>query len=310
MAMRPSTTGTVLAATWLWRPPAAHPQEIRLHSLSLQVTSTLQPTLSPRLQRAVKLLQMSSLDFSQAVRDALDNNPFLETDETAPVADLPLARPDDAAEPPLDGSSWGAEPISRSRMVDGDGVFDTLVATSLAGSPPDGPAEPAAAARTRLGAGGRRHRVARRRRLPAARELVEVGALVPLEPPPKPKSCRSRCGACSRWNPAWARATSSSACGCSCPRSKRPRAARWPRNASCATACNASPTATWQTMARRLGVPVAEGGRLRRIRRLDPRPGWRFGAAEIQYITPDVMVRKVRNQWTRRSTRPSCRACA
>jgi RNA polymerase sigma-54 factor len=35
-----------------------------------------------------------------------------------------------------------------------------------------------------------------------------------------------------------------------------------------------------------------------RIRRLDPRPGWRYGAANIQYLTPDVIVRKVRGQWT------------
>ena len=32
-----------------------------------------------------------------------------------------------------DGIGWGAEPIARSRLVDGDGVFDTLQAqTSLA----------------------------------------------------------------------------------------------------------------------------------------------------------------------------------
>ncbi len=34
-----------------------------------------------------------------------------------------------------------------------------------------------------------------------------------------------------------------------------------------------------------------------RIRRMDPRPGWRHGGASAQYITPDVVVRKVRGQW-------------
>ncbi len=33
------------------------------------------------------------------------------------------------------------------------------------------------------------------------------------------------------------------------------------------------------------------------IRRLDPRPGWRFGRPDIQYIAPDVMVRKLRGRW-------------
>ena len=34
------------------------------------------------------------------------------------------------------------------------------------------------------------------------------------------------------------------------------------------------------------------------IRQLDPRPGWRFGAANTRYVTPDVIVRKVRDRWT------------
>jgi RNA polymerase sigma-54 factor len=34
------------------------------------------------------------------------------------------------------------------------------------------------------------------------------------------------------------------------------------------------------------------------IRRLDPRPGWRFGRPGIQYIAPDVVVRKLRGRWT------------
>ncbi|MEK8029473.1 RNA polymerase factor sigma-54 [Ideonella sp. DXS29W] len=35
-----------------------------------------------------------------------------------------------------------------------------------------------------------------------------------------------------------------------------------------------------------------------RIRRLDPRPGWRCGPAQVQYVVPDVIVRKVRGRWT------------
>lgn len=38
-------------------------------------------TLSPRLQHAVRLLQLSSLDFSAMVRDLLGRNPFLEGEE-------------------------------------------------------------------------------------------------------------------------------------------------------------------------------------------------------------------------------------
>lgn len=39
-------------------------------------------TLTPRLQQSVKLLQMSTLDFSREVADAISNNPFLEEEES------------------------------------------------------------------------------------------------------------------------------------------------------------------------------------------------------------------------------------
>ncbi|MGH6623426.1 MAG: RNA polymerase factor sigma-54, partial [Burkholderiaceae bacterium] len=40
-----------------------------------------QQTLTPRLQQAVRLLQLSSLDFAQEVQQAMGTNPFLEVDE-------------------------------------------------------------------------------------------------------------------------------------------------------------------------------------------------------------------------------------
>ncbi len=40
-----------------------------------------QQTLTPRLQQSVKLLQMSTLDFSREVADAISNNPFLEEED-------------------------------------------------------------------------------------------------------------------------------------------------------------------------------------------------------------------------------------
>ena len=34
-----------------------------------------------------------------------------------------------------------------------------------------------------------------------------------------------------------------------------------------------------------------------RIRRFDPRPGWRFSSTRIAYVVPDVVVKKVRGEW-------------
>jgi RNA polymerase sigma-54 factor len=52
-------------------------------------------------------------------------------------------------------------------------------------------------------------------------------------------------------------------------------------------------------LAQRLEAPAAAiEAACERIRRLDPRPGWRFGASDIRFITPDVIVRKIRSTWT------------
>jgi RNA polymerase sigma-54 factor len=34
------------------------------------------------------------------------------------------------------------------------------------------------------------------------------------------------------------------------------------------------------------------------IRRLDPKPGLRYGQSDAQYVVPDVIVRKIKNRWT------------
>ncbi|WP_232533167.1 MULTISPECIES: RNA polymerase factor sigma-54 [Ramlibacter] len=275
-----------------------------MHSLSLQVTSTLQPTLSPRLQRAVRLLQMSSLDFAQAVRDALDNNPFLEADETAPVADLPLVAaapdaeaPDDAAAPPADGSSWGAEPIARSRMVDGDGVFDTLAAPSsladyLTGqlnllNLPERDWALAAAVIESLDDDGYL-------RAP----LADIGTLVPLDPPADSDELAIALCRVQSLEPGVAARDV-----VECLRLQLPLIEPPPRRALAArilrdcVQCLAHHDVA--AVARRLDATLAQAEEACvALRRLDPRPGWRHGTPQTQYVTPDVLVHKVRGQWT------------
>ena len=52
---------------------------------TLRIEPRQHQTLTPRLQQAVRLLQLSSLDFAQEVQQALDSNPFLEEDMEAPA---------------------------------------------------------------------------------------------------------------------------------------------------------------------------------------------------------------------------------
>jgi len=271
-----------------------------MQSLSLQFGSSLQPAMSPRLQRAVKLLQMSSLDFSQVVRDALDTNPFLEPDESA-ATDAPEVMEHDAeatAELGADGTGWGAEPISRGRMVDGDGVFDTLVAqTSLAD-----------------------HLIGQLNLLPLTERdwvlaaavaesldedgylrtpLEDLGGLVPLVPPAEPDELAIALRRVQSLDPAGVGARSVVEClQLQLPLIERERerelAARILRDSVQALASR-----DVAGLARRLGVEteLAEAACCA-IRRLDPRPGWKFGTPSTHYVTPDVIARRVRGKWT------------
>jgi RNA polymerase sigma-54 factor len=49
---------------------------------SLQLKFSQQLTMTPQLQQAIKLLQLSTLDLQQEIQEALDSNPLLEIDES------------------------------------------------------------------------------------------------------------------------------------------------------------------------------------------------------------------------------------
>lgn len=272
-----------------------------LPSLSLQAGAALHPALSPRLQRAVRLLQMSSLDFSRAVRDALDTNPFLESDEGVPEAGPAPADADMDVEVPdrlPDTGGWGASAVSRGRTVDADGVFDTLVArTSLADHLlaqlkllplPERDGVLAAAVVESLDDDGYL-------RTP----LSELAAVVPLEPPPEPDELAIALCRVQSLEPAGVGARDVVEClrlqlpGIECER-RRELAARILREC---VQCLASRDVN--AVARKLRVPVAQAQEAcAAIRRLDPRPGWRHEPPAVQYVTPDVIARKVRGRWT------------
>ncbi|GAB3247152.1 RNA polymerase factor sigma-54 [Chitinimonas naiadis] len=75
-------------------------------------------TLTPRLQQAVRLLQLSSMDFGQELQQALSTNPFLE------LEDYPA---DDEAMPDNDESGNEAEestPMERDNQDQDDGLLD------------------------------------------------------------------------------------------------------------------------------------------------------------------------------------------
>ena len=48
---------------------------------SLQLKVGQQLTMTPQLQQAIRLLQLSTLDLQQEIQSALDSNPLLEVEE-------------------------------------------------------------------------------------------------------------------------------------------------------------------------------------------------------------------------------------
>ena len=50
---------------------------------TLQLRIGQQLTMTPQLQQAIKLLQLSTLELQQEIQEALESNPLLEMDDSA-----------------------------------------------------------------------------------------------------------------------------------------------------------------------------------------------------------------------------------
>jgi RNA polymerase sigma-54 factor len=79
---------------------------------SLQLRIGQQLTMTPQLQQAIKLLQLSTLDLQQEIQEALESNPLLEVDESTPsdndkpdnLEEAFTASATDTEQAPTDGS--------------------------------------------------------------------------------------------------------------------------------------------------------------------------------------------------------------
>jgi RNA polymerase sigma-54 factor len=267
-------------------------------SLALHTHLSIQTTLSPRLQRAVRLLQMSSQDFAQVVRDALDSNPFLEQDEAAPPADAAASDRTDTGPDMPAGEAWGVDNFSRARVADNDGVFDTLQAgTSLT--------DHLLSQLNVLTLSERDHLLA----VALAGSLDDDGYLrIPLDevadglrllPAADLDELNIALRRVQALDPAGVGARSVGEClllqlgAITCPK-QRELAARIVRDHLDALAARDT-----RTLARRLDAePALIEAACSAIRRLDPHPGWRFSEPAVSYVTPDVIAKKVRGRWT------------
>ena len=105
-------------------------------TMRLGAAAQQRAAMSPRLQQAVRLLQMSSLDFAALLRDKADRNPFLEVDDAEPEAPGP---PEAAVDAPMpdERDLWFADAGIGPRRTDGDlSALEGEQASSDPGSEP------------------------------------------------------------------------------------------------------------------------------------------------------------------------------
>ncbi|MET0333621.1 MAG: RNA polymerase factor sigma-54 [Rhizobacter sp.] len=297
-------------------------------SMYLHTEQRQQQGLSPRLQQAVRLLQLSSLDFAQEVQAAADSNPFLEpSEDDAPVegAGPETIEPEAAHAGTLDTPALPmASDEADSRDSDAyDGSYETE-SWQTAG-PSDGPRSDDldSSPMNRVAAETSLTEYLMRQlhvlQLPARDMLLaeaiaesldddgylrmeDLSELIPVvrtDPPATLPELHIALKRVQSLEPAGVGARSVVEClllqldGVECPKERE--LVRLLVSEKLESLAHKDLT----TLAKQVGRPVDEvTAACARIRRLDPRPGWRFGSADIRYITPDVTVKKVRNVWT------------
>ncbi len=278
-------------------------------------------TLSPRLQHAVRLLQMSSLDFAQTVAETLGRNPFLDGEDGDEPAPLPaslnaLASP---AGTPSAGTTDGATDSPARADDAGDAPDEPLPEAGGWNDPaPTGPrgegSDISAMDLVVTPTGLNSHLHGQLNLLPlSARDMALAKAVVELldddgylradpfeltaepdfDPPASDDEVRIALRRVQSLDPAGVGARTVQEClllqsgEIACPR-QRALAQRIVGQHLKLLASRDT-----EALARRLGEPLADvDATCARIRRFDPRPGWRFGAPPAQYVTPDVVARR------------------
>ncbi|HZE91238.1 MAG TPA: RNA polymerase factor sigma-54 [Rhizobacter sp.] len=287
-----------------------------MSSIVTSLDNRAQQKLSPRLQHAVRLLQLSSLEFAQEVHGALEKNPFLEApedeaDNEAPADDPAAAaaalpeEPDEtaaSAEPDAaERDHWQLDSMPRGPASDAGGDADpmnllaaeTTLAQHLHGqlnvlSLPERDMVLAKSVVESLDDDGYLRM--------ALEELIGV---TDLDPPTTLEELQIALRRVQSLDPAGVGARNLSEClQLQVPGVEGP-AQRELIACIVTDHLQALATKDLTALARALYRPVAEVDlACMRLRRFDPRPGWRFGSARTQYITPDIVVKKVRGVWT------------
>lgn len=308
-------------------------------SLDIRAEHRQAQTLSPRLQHAVRLLQMSSLDFAALLRETLGRNPFLEVEEgevgdpadgaqplgglegtalPAGLADAGAEVPAEAALAASDGDLPGAvDGVDHERDSESD--RDLWAADGGSGTRRAEDGELSALDLMVVETALNDHLHSQLNVLPLPeRDLLLACAVVesldddgylrtPLEelidvaeldPPADLQEMQIALKRVQALDPAGVGARDVGEClllqlpAIDCPDMRALAQAIITNHLPALAARDVA------ALARHLGeAPARVEAVCDRIRRLDPRPGWRIGSSQVPYVVPDVIVKKVRGQW-------------
>jgi len=298
-------------------------------SLEFRADTRHTQTLSPRFQHAVRLLQLSSMDFAATVRDVLGQNPFLELEDGIADSDGLDADGDTAGSDgdPAAAAVSPATPFDDNAMSgDTDGPLDDRgddrdlwQADGSSPQRPAGDGELSALDMMMVETPLNAHLNAQlclqplaTRELWIARAIVEsldddgylrtplaeLCELVDLDPPVRLSEMKAALQRVQALDPAGVAACSVAECltlqlqAIECPQLRALAASVVAEHLPLLAARDVP------ALARALGEPASRVQQVcDRIRRFDPRPGWRFSSTRIAYVVPDVVVKKVRGEW-------------
>lgn len=285
-------------------------------ALALELRHKQQLALTPQLQHALRLLQLSALEFAQEMGEALANNPFLEEASNRPAAP---AEPPAAVSTATSVTELPTEPAPAEPESDGEERFgfDSAAYSSGASSDSDGEwtdwsePEPSLRAHLReqllLSQMGERDRALAHMIIDALdddgylkQELEELAALVLEEYDVTADDLKSALLMVQTLDPPGVGARSLQECLTLQLNAKeaRPRV----REAACRIVQKHLTVLAAHELGKLQQLVGCDEGTLHDaialIRSLDPKPGLRFGTGEARFVIPDVLVSKIRGKWT------------
>jgi RNA polymerase sigma-54 factor len=285
-----------------------------MSSMEFRAETRQQQTMSPKLQHAVRLLQLSSLDFAREVSQALGRNPFLEVEEAEEdegalsADDGTAAREDDERiglddyrdDSDSDRELWQADALGRQPRTDATetSALDTMAAeVSLARHLHEQLMAQPLPARDRLLAQVIIESLDDDGYLRTP--LDELLALADLAPTPHLPEMALALQHVQALEPAGVAARDVAECLRlqlpSIDDAQAREIAEEIIDEHLALLASRDVAGLARALRR---TPAEVEAVCDRIRHLDPRPGWRHGAADTQYVVPDVIARKRRGVWT------------